>query len=72
MENNLKKIIDEKNVIARAKECQEYKHGLLAVKVKVARTAFSYWINNKRQPSGIYVARLCKALECTAQDIYDV
>ena len=62
MENNLKSLVSGKGL----------RHGYLAEQVKVSRTAFSYWINNKRQPSGIYVARLCKALECTAQEIYDV
>ena len=48
------------------------KHSFLADKVGVSDTAFSYWINNHRQPSGIYIARLCKELDCVAQEIYDV
>ena len=62
MENNLKKIVTNKG----------YKHSFLAKLVGVSDTAFSYWINNHRQPSGIYVARLCKELDCIAQEIYDV
>ncbi len=62
MENNLKKIVTNKGI----------KHSFLAKSVGVSDTAFSYWINNQRQPSGIYIAKLCKELGCTAQEIYDV
>ena len=48
------------------------KHSFIADKVKVSYTGFSYWINNHRQPSGIYIARLCEELDCIAQEIYDV
>ena len=34
------------------------KHSFLADKVGVSDTAFSYWINNHRNPTGIYVQRL--------------
>jgi len=62
MENNLKKIVSNKGI----------KHSFLARIVGVSDTAFSYWVNNHRQPSGIYVARLCKELNCKAEEIYDV
>tara|TARA_Y100001963_G_scaffold7439_1_gene9703 strand:+ start:620 stop:808 length:189 start_codon:yes stop_codon:yes gene_type:complete len=62
MENNLKKIVLEKGM----------RHSYLAEKVGVSNTAFSYWINNHRQPSGIYIARLCKELGCVAEEIYNV
>ena len=62
MENNLKKIVSNKGI----------KHSFLARIVGVSDTAFSYWVNNHRQPSGIYVARLCEELGCTAQEIYSV
>ena len=62
MENNLKKIVTNKGI----------KHSFLAKSVGVSDTAFSYWINNHRQQSGIYIAKLCKELGCTAQEIYDV
>jgi len=48
------------------------KHSFLSDKVGVSDTAFSYWVNNHRQPSGIYIARLCEELGCTAQEIYSV
>tara|TARA_R100001594_G_scaffold3011_1_gene11629 strand:+ start:1851 stop:2048 length:198 start_codon:yes stop_codon:yes gene_type:complete len=62
MENNLKEIVKEKGI----------KHSFLAKTVGVSTTAFSYWVNNHRQPSGIYIARLCEELNCTAQEIYNV
>lgn len=62
MENNLKQIITDKGI----------KHGFLAKSVGVSDTAFSYWVNNHRQPSGVYIAKLCKVLGCTAEDIYDI
>ena len=62
MENNIKRIVREKGI----------KHSFLAKLVGVSTTAFSYWVNNHRQPSGIYVARLCKELDCKAEEIYDV
>ena len=34
------------------------KHSFLSDKVGVSDTAFSYWINNHRQPSGRYPQRL--------------
>lgn len=62
MENNLKKIVNDKGI----------KHSFLADKIGVSTTAFSYWINNHRQPSGVYLALLCEELDCIAQEIYDV
>tara|TARA_R100001443_G_scaffold48009_3_gene60410 strand:+ start:3553 stop:3741 length:189 start_codon:yes stop_codon:yes gene_type:complete len=62
MENNLKEIVSKKGV----------KHSFLAKLVGVSDTAFSYWINNHRQPSGIYIAKLCKELGCKAEEIYNV
>ena len=54
MENNLKKLVSDKGL----------KHSFLAKSVGVSVTAFSYWMNNNRQPRGIYVARLCEELNC--------
>jgi|TARA_Y100000593_G_scaffold88853_1_gene171918 DNA-binding Xre family transcriptional regulator len=62
MENNLKKIVTNKGI----------KHRFLADSVGVSVTAFSYWINNHRQPSGIFLAKLCKELGCTAEEIYGI
>ena len=62
IKNNLRQLVAKSGM----------KHKFIALKVDVSDTAFSYWINNHRQPSGIYVARLCEELDCIAQEIYDV
>lgn len=62
MTNNLKRLIRAKGL----------RQGWIAEQVGVTDTAISYWVNNHRQPSGVYIARLTKILECSAQEIYDV
>ena len=62
IKNNLKQLVAKTGM----------KHSFLSDKVGVSDTAFSYWVINHRQPSGIYVARLCEELGCTAQEIYSV
>ena len=62
IKNNLKQLVAKTGM----------KHSFLSGKVGVSDTAFSYWVNNHRQPSGIYIARLCEELGCTAQEIYNV
>tara|TARA_R100000278_G_scaffold120312_1_gene102601 strand:+ start:535 stop:723 length:189 start_codon:yes stop_codon:yes gene_type:complete len=62
MKNNLKKIIRDKGI----------HQGWLAKQLGVSSTAISYWVNNRRQPSGVYIAYLTKILNCSAQEIYDV
>ena len=62
MENNLKQIIKVRGL----------RQKWLAEQVGVTDTALSYWVNNHRQPSGVYLAKLIKLLECSAEEIYDV
>ena len=62
MTNNLKGLIRAKGL----------RQGWIAKQVGVTSTAISYWGNNHRQPSGVYVAGLTKILDCSAQEIYDV
>ena len=47
------------------------KHSFLSDKVGVSDTAFSYWINNHRQPGGVYTQRLQKILGCDEIDIFN-
>ena len=62
MHNNLKKLIRAKGL----RQCW------IAEQVGVTNTAISYWVNNHRQPGGVYIAQLTKILDCSAQEIYDV
>ena len=60
--NNLKYIIRDRGL----------KQAWIAEQVGVTDTALSYWVNNRRQPSGVYLAKLTVVLKCTAEEIYDV
>ena len=59
--NNLKEIIREKGLR------QEW----IAKKVGVDASVMSLWVNNKRQPNGIHLVQLAKAINCSAEEIYD-
>jgi len=59
--NNLKIIIQNRGLR------QEW----IAKKVGVDPSVMSLWVNNKRQPNGLHLAKLVKAINCKAEDIYD-
>jgi transcriptional regulator with XRE-family HTH domain len=59
--NNLKSIIEDKGLR------QEW----IAKKVGVAPSVMSLWVNNKRQPNGLHLVKLAKAIKCKAREIYD-
>ena len=40
-------------------------------KVGVDPSVMSLWVNNKRQPNGLHLTKLVKAINCKAEDIYD-
>ena len=42
-----------------------------AKKVGVAPSVMSLWVNNKRQPNGLHLVKLAKAINCKAEEIYD-
>lgn len=59
--NNLKIIIENRGLR------QEW----IAKKVGVAPSVMSLWVNNKRQPNGLHLIKLAKAINCKAEEIYD-